>query len=695
MTEEIKKDKKLLIMIISAVILKIVAMGLFSSDYQNEMFEPFIGDWIESWKNGFADPYQQYYDSGMSIRFPYPAVMLIVMTAGGILSGLFPSAPLFIHNILFKLPLLVFDLISFVYLMKLFPKRGRKCCAVYLFSPVTLYSVFMHGQLDIIPMTILLVSLYYLTDRNDTKSFVISAVLCGLSLLAKLHIAAVVPLVLIYILKRHGRLRALLYSLIMCVVGIAGLVPFYGSGFINGVIFNSEQGTLLSLNLSYGSIQLYLCIFAIAAVYLYVICLNIISRDLLYGFCGIIFAAFLALCVPMPGWYVWFVPFMSVFLLSVNYRRDSVICSTVFNSFYILYIVFMHSREGICDLYFLTTDCGFMKIKDGMITNIGFTLLNVSLVFMAYMIFKFDISRNGYYRFHDRAFVIGICGDSGCGKSTLQNSLTSIFRNKDFLRIEGDGDHKWERGDKNWEHYTHLDPKANYLYRQAMDIYKLKNGQDTRRVDYDHSTGKFTPSEVVHPRRFISVSGLHTFYLPQLRDIIDLRIYMEADEELRCLWKVERDSGDRGHTAEDVMNQIKARYEDSEKYIVPQRKYADIIISYFIDVSEPLSVGMTIQTDTKIDIEPIIDALREHGITIDYRFSDDFRCHITEYRPSENPEAVSVDFDAIASDIIEFRYDITGEKLNCGDICDGIQKLFIIKAISTKFLGNDNRGERQ
>lgn len=47
---------------------------------------------------------------------------------------------------------------------------------------------------------------------------------------------------------------------------------------------------------------------------------------------------------------------------------------------------------------------------------------------------------------------------------------------RDILFIEGDGDHKWERGNENWSRYTALDPKANYLYRQANDIHALRLG---------------------------------------------------------------------------------------------------------------------------------------------------------------------------------------------------------------------------
>ena len=58
--------------------------------------------------------------------------------------------------------------------------------------------------------------------------------------------------------------------------------------------------------------------------------------------------------------------------------------------------------------------------------------------------------------------IIAIAGDSGTGKTTLVSHLEKIFKDS-TLKLEGDRYHKWERGHKNWEHYTHLNPEANYI----------------------------------------------------------------------------------------------------------------------------------------------------------------------------------------------------------------------------------------
>jgi len=84
-------------------------------------------------------------------------------------------------------------------------------------------------------------------------------------------------------------------------------------------------------------------------------------------------------------------------------------------------------------------------------------------------------------------------------------------------------DHKWERGDTHWQQFTHLDPKANYIHRQAEQLLALKAGRSVVRMIYDHSTGKFRKSGEIKPSEFIVLDGLHPFYLPKMRKIIDLK----------------------------------------------------------------------------------------------------------------------------------------------------------------------------
>ena len=112
--------------------------------------------------------------------------------------------------------------------------------------------------------------------------------------------------------------------------------------------------------------------------------------------------------------------------------------------------------------------------------------------------------------------------------------INSLLGRKEVLEIEGDGDHKWERGEEMWNSYTHLDPRANFLYRQALDLQMLREGKNVYRVEYDHSTGKFSEKHRVVPRKYIVVCGLHSLYLPQMRRSLDLKIYMDTEETLRC-----------------------------------------------------------------------------------------------------------------------------------------------------------------
>ncbi len=675
---------KELIPITAIFILKIILMGLFSSDYQQKMFEPFITDWLKGLPQGEYDPYQAHFNVGEDYNFPYPVGMLIIMSIGAFINMQFPSAPMFLHNVIFKFPLLVFDLLGYIFLKKMYPNKNNAYLYIYLLSPIILYSVFMHGQLDIIPMVLLFISLYYISGSYSHKNYIFSVLFLAMSITTKLHIVAVVPLIIIYIYKRYGCMKSLIYTLILCILDGLALTVFNDVGFIKGVVFNNEINNAFLVTFEFGELSLYLSLLAIGFIYLYILNLNLINKDLLFALCGMIFAVFLALCFPMPAWYVWVVPFITTFMINVNLRKDTFLLYILLQAIYILYFIFFHAREGVCDLYFCGIDCSFLKIHNPMLVNIFFTVLTCVLVWTIYTMHKFGIANMGIYRFRDKNFVIGISGDSGAGKSTMQYKLCSLFPQNYLLVIEGDGDHKWERGDENWNEYTHLDPKSNFLYRQAQDIHKLKNGESVRRVNYDHSTGKFTKEEIVMPKKFISISGLHTLYLPQLRENLDLKIFMDADEELRCIWKINRDSTARGKSEDAVRNSIKERYDDSQKFIRPQKEYADIIFRYVLESKDSVRIGMRIMINTQVDIGDIIESLHEFGVNIEYSFSEDFRYQIVEYHPAADGKEIDIDFKTLYYNTVEFNYEIIGTNFDVEDTIDGIQKLILMRTISEK-----------
>lgn len=179
--------------------------------------------------------------------------------------------------------------------------------------------------------------------------------------------------------------------------------------------------------------------------------------------------------------------------------------------------------------------------------------------------------------------IIAIAGDSGSGKSTLMEYLIPIFNNKNLLKLETDRYHKWERGDPNYNKYTHLNPYANHLEKMDRDIYNLKIGNEIYTVDYDHSTGKFTQVEKIESKQNIILCGLHTLYNEQTNKIIDIKIFMDTDRELIKKWKIKRDVTERGYSMDKVLNQINIREKDYEDYIKNQKENSDIIINYYED----------------------------------------------------------------------------------------------------------------
>jgi uridine kinase len=173
--------------------------------------------------------------------------------------------------------------------------------------------------------------------------------------------------------------------------------------------------------------------------------------------------------------------------------------------------------------------------------------------------------------------IISISGNSGSGKTLL-----SIFLQKDIQNsfiLECDRYHKWDRYNKNWDKFTHLDPNANYIAKMQKDVFDLKIGKNIYQVDYDHKKGKFTEKQLIESKDTIFVCGLHSLY----NNDANLNIFMDTMEELNTIWKIKRDIKKRGHTLEKILQNIKKRKNDFEKYILPQKKKADIIINYYTD----------------------------------------------------------------------------------------------------------------
>ena len=193
---------------------------------------------------------------------------------------------------------------------------------------------------------------------------------------------------------------------------------------------------------------------------------------------------------------------------------------------------------------------------------------------------KYDLIDIQYIVILSLCNTVAITGDSGSGKTTISRIINNIFT--DSFVLECDRYHKWERNDDNWKNYTHLNPEANYITKMCNDVFDLKLGNNVYQIDYDHKTGKFTDKNKIEPCENIIVCGLHCLYMPE--NIINLKIYMDTDDNLRIPWKISRDVKKRGYSIDKIYNQIKERESDYYKYIYPQKENADIIIRFYTNL---------------------------------------------------------------------------------------------------------------
>ncbi len=179
-----------------------------------------------------------------------------------------------------------------------------------------------------------------------------------------------------------------------------------------------------------------------------------------------------------------------------------------------------------------------------------------------------------------RPVLLGIVGDSASGKTTLTRGLVRILGEDQVSHISADHYHRYDRRQRIERGLTPLHPDSNYLDVLEQHVRHLRAGEAILKPVYRHQDGTFGPSEYVRPATFTIVEGLLGFHTPAMRDLYDVRVFLDPPEELRRGWKVQRDCSRRGYTTDEVLEEIDRREPDAEAYIRPQRRYADLVVSF-------------------------------------------------------------------------------------------------------------------
>jgi phosphoribulokinase len=203
-----------------------------------------------------------------------------------------------------------------------------------------------------------------------------------------------------------------------------------------------------------------------------------------------------------------------------------------------------------------------------------------------------------------RPIILGIVGDSGAGKTTLTSGIAQILGKENITVIGTDDYHRYDRSQRAEIGITALHPDCNHLDIMQQHLTLLRTGQSILKPIYNHHTGTFDPPEYVKPNKFLIVEGLLGYSTRALRDCYDVKVYLAPSESLRMGWKIKRDTLKRGYNEAQVLAELQKREADSEQFIRPQRKWADLVVSFYPPANE--SEETTAHLNVKLVLRPTI-----------------------------------------------------------------------------------------
>ena len=179
------------------------------------------------------------------------------------------------------------------------------------------------------------------------------------------------------------------------------------------------------------------------------------------------------------------------------------------------------------------------------------------------------------------SLVIGIAGGSGSGKTTLLKNIIQTF-GPAITVISHDNYYK-RHDELTYEERCKLnydEPDALETDLMVAQLQLLREGKEILCPVYDFTVHNRSDETVcVKPERVIVVEGILIFENKALRDLMDIKIYVDADADIRICRRIKRDVNKRGRSLESVITQYQETVKPMhEKYVEPSKKYADIVV---------------------------------------------------------------------------------------------------------------------
>lgn len=181
-----------------------------------------------------------------------------------------------------------------------------------------------------------------------------------------------------------------------------------------------------------------------------------------------------------------------------------------------------------------------------------------------------------------KPIVIGVTGGSGSGKTSVSKAILNEFKDHSILLFEQDSYYKNqdelsfdERLNTNYDHPFAFD--TDLLIQQLTELINFK-AIDKPVYDYEaHTRSK----KVIHqePKEVIIIEGILILEDERLRDLMDIKLYVDTEDDIRIIRRIKRDMEERGRTLDSVIEQYLSVVKPMfHQFIEPTKKYADIII---------------------------------------------------------------------------------------------------------------------
>jgi len=179
--------------------------------------------------------------------------------------------------------------------------------------------------------------------------------------------------------------------------------------------------------------------------------------------------------------------------------------------------------------------------------------------------------------------IIGIAGGSASGKTTVSENIAKIINRPEILTIIRHDDYYKDQSHLTLEERL----KTNYDHPQALDnqmlikdLIKLKNNESIQKPVYDfvhHTRAK--EIETIAPTSIIILEGILTLAEPELRALLDIKVFVQTPADIRFIRRLKRDVQERGRDLDSVVNQyLQVVRVMHEQFIEPSKEFADLIV---------------------------------------------------------------------------------------------------------------------